>query len=311
MKNVKTYVILVAVMIVWGVNVPATKVLVTHFPPVTMTSLRVFTAGLAVFLLMALTKNLRLPTRKEAGYVFIASIFNVLAHHYFLSIGLKGTSGTNGGLILGTGPLWTTALAVLFLGTRFTVLKGLGLLLGFTGVSLIVLKGSAVSGIAHGDLFVFLSVLVQAVSFIMIKKLTATMDARCITSYMMLIGSTMLFFIGIVQEPGGLEGMTHGTASLWAVFFSSAIIATAMGHMLYNQAMGVIGAAEASIFINLNPFFALLSSVLLLDETISVLQILGFLFILAGVIFGSGAAEEMIARRQIYRKKGEQGVFLE
>ncbi|MFC0189383.1 DMT family transporter [Fictibacillus aquaticus] len=311
MKNVKTYCILVAVMIVWGINVPATKVLVTNFAPVTMTALRVFTAGLAVFLFMAAAKKLRLPTAREAKYVFIASIFNVLAHHYFLSIGLKGTSGTNGGLILGTGPLWTTVLAVMFLGTKFTVLRGLGLLLGFTGVSFIVLQGSSVSGIAPGDLLVFLSVLVQAVSFIMVKRLTATMDARLITSYMMLMGSSMLFVIGLIQEPAGLESMTHGTPQLWAVFFASAIVATAMGHMLYNQAMGVIGAAEASIFINLNPCFALLSSVVLLDEVISAVQVLGFLLILAGVIFGSGAAEDLIARQHKRRHKGKRELPVE
>lgn len=101
---------------------------------------------------------------------FLASIFNVVAHHYFLSIGLTETTATNGGLIMGMSPLLTTILAISFLGTPLTLLKTIGLLLGFSGVAFIVLEGSQVTGISFGDGYILLSVLTQAVSFILIKE---------------------------------------------------------------------------------------------------------------------------------------------
>lgn len=302
MKPYRTYFILFFVMVVWGLNVTATKILVTHFMPVTITGIRVLTAGLTVFLLLSLIKKVRKLTRKEFWYVFLASIFNVVAHHYFLSIGLTGTTATNGGLIMGMSPLLTTILAISFLGTPLTLLKAVGLLLGFSGVAFIVLEGSQVAGISFGDGYILLSVLTQAVSFILIKRVAHTLDPRLMTGYMMVIGSLFLIVIGLFEEPEGFAGVIeNSTVSLWLIYFASACIATAVGHMLYNEAIGKIGASEASIFINLNPFFALVGAYLFLGEQILFQHILGFLLIITGVLLGSGAVEEIRNRR--LRKK--------
>lgn len=302
MKPYRTYIILFSVMVVWGLNVTATKILVTNFMPVTITGIRVLTAGLTVFLLLALIKKVRTLTKKEFWYVFLASIFNVVAHHYFLSIGLTETTATNGGLIMGMSPLLTTILAISFLGTPLTLLKTVGLLLGFSGVAFIVLEGSQVTGISFGDGYILLSVLTQAVSFILIKRVAHTLDPRLMTGYMMVIGSLFLIVIGLIEEPQGFAGVIeNSTVSLWLIYFASACIATAMGHMLYNEAIGKIGASEASIFINLNPFFALVGAVLFLDEKILFQHILGFFLIITGVLLGSGAVEEIRNRR--LRKK--------
>lgn len=298
MKTYKTYMILFFVMIAWGLNVAATKILVSNFQPVTITGIRVLTAGLTVFLLLFLIKKVRWLTKKEFWYVFVASLFNVVAHHYYLSIGLTGTTATNAGLITGTSPLLTTILAILFIGAPLTILRAIGLLIGFTGVSFIVLEGGEVTGVSFGDAYVLLSVLTQAISFILIKRVAHTLDPRLMTGYMMVIGSLFLIVIGLFQEPNGFAGVVeNSTVSLWLIYFASACIATAVGHMLYNEAIGKIGASEASIFINLNPFFALVGGFLFLNEQIGFQHILGFLFIITGVLLGSGAVEEIRARR--------------
>ncbi|MFE1242784.1 DMT family transporter [Fictibacillus sp. NPDC058756] len=307
MKPYRTHLILFFVMIAWGLNVTATKILVTNFLPVTITGIRVLTAGLTVFLLLFLIKKVRWLTKKEFWYVFVASIFNVVAHHYYLSIGLTGTTATNGGLIMGMSPLLTTILAILFIGTPLTPLRGIGLLLGFTGVAFIVLEGSEVTGISFGDAYILLSVLTQAVSFILIKRVAHTLDPRLMTGYMMVIGSLFLIVIGLFEEPEGFAGVAaNSTVSLWLIYFASACIATAVGHMFYNEAIGKIGASEASIFINLNPFFALVGASLFLNEKIGFQHILGFLLIISGVLLGSGAVEEIRARR--IRRKEQYGI---
>jgi drug/metabolite transporter (DMT)-like permease len=302
MKPYRTYLILFFVMIAWGLNVTATKILVTNFLPVTITGIRVLTAGLTVFLLLFFIKKVRWLTKKEFWYVFVASLFNVVAHHYYLSIGLTGTTATNGGLIMGMSPLLTTILAILFIGAPLTLLRAVGLLLGFTGVAFIVLEGSEVTGISFGDAYILLSVLTQAVSFILIKRVAHSLDPRLMTGYMMVIGSLFLIVIGLFEEPEGFAGVAeNSTVALWLIYFASACIATAVGHMLYNEAIGKIGASEASIFINLNPFFALVGAFLFLNEKIGFQHIFGFLLIISGVLLGSGAVEEI--RNKRLRKK--------
>lgn len=281
-------------MIAWGFNVIATKILVENFMPVTMTAIRVFTAGVSVFIILFLFKKVRILTKKEFGYVFFSMLLNVVAHHYFLSIGLSKTTASNGGLILGMGPLLTAILSVIFLGSVMTFVRILGIILGFIGVSFIVLQsGGGFHGVSYGDTYIFLSILAQAASFVLIKKGSKTLDPRLMTGYMLVMGSILLFIISLSIEPNGLATMVNHSTGIWAVFFSSAIIATAVGHMLYNYALGKVGTTEASIFINLNPFFALIGAVLFLGEKIVITQLIGFVFILTGVLFGSGALEEI------------------
>ncbi|MFB7140200.1 DMT family transporter [Gottfriedia sp. NPDC056225] len=294
LKKQQIYIILFCIMVVWGFNVIATKVLVENFMPVTMTAIRVFTAGVSVFIILFLIKKVRLLTKREFGYVFPAMLLNVVAHHYFLSIGLSQTSASNGGLILGMGPLLTALLSVFFLGSVMTFVRILGVLFGFAGVAFIVFQsGGGFHGVSHGDFYVFLAILAQASSFVLIKKASKTLDPRLMTGYMLVMGSIILFGISQILEPDGLASMVHHSAGIWAVFFASAVVATAMGHMLYNFALGKVGTTEAAIFLNLNPFFSLIGAVLFLGEKIVLTQVVGFILILIGVLFGSGVYEDL------------------
>lgn len=297
LKKQQTYFILFFVMVAWGFNVTATKMLVENFMPVTMTALRIFVSGITVFLILFSIKKVRMLTKKEFPYVFFGGLFNVVAHQYFLSTGLTQTTATNGGLILGLGPLLTAILAVIFLGNVLTGIRVIGIVLGLAGVSFIVFQGSSgIDGVSIGDIYIFISILAQAASFILIKKGSETLDPRLMTGYMLLMGAVLLFVISLFVEPEGLASMANHSISLWAVFFASANIATAIGHMVYNSAIGKVGAAEASMFLNLNPFFVLVGAAFFLGENITITHMLGFILILFGVVLGSGAYEE------IYRK---------
>lgn len=299
MKKSHVYLILFCVMIAWGFNVVATKVLGAVFMPVTMTAARLLVAGVCVFIFLFLMKRVRKLTKKELFIVAGGSLFNVVGHHYFLAVGLTQTSASNGGLILGAGPLLTAVMAFLFLRKRLSGLRVVGILFGFAGVAFIVLQGSAgISGIAIGDILVFLSIFSQAVSFIIISKVSDTLDPRLMTGYMLLIGAVVMFGISRFLEPDGLQHLlSPASTGVWAIFFASAVIATALGQMLYNYAIGKVGPSEASVFMNFSPFFTLVGSALFLGENIRFAHILGLLCIVFGVVLGSGAWEELRRNR--------------
>ncbi|WP_343032869.1 DMT family transporter [Cytobacillus depressus] len=295
----RTYLLLTGVMVAWGINVPIIKILVGYFPPITITSLRIFTAGVTVFIILGIMKKIRKPTMGEWKFIILGSLFSVVGHHFFLSLGLTGTTATNGALILGTGPLLTAILSSVLLRNRPTWIQVLGFLFGSAGVSFIVLSGEkGLSGLSVGDLYVFFSILSQAFSFILISKAAKTLDPRLLTGYMLVFGGIILFFISLWKEPNGFEGIFQAPFLIWVAFISSAILSTALGHMFYNSAIKKIGPAEASIFINLSTFFSLVGSAILLGEIITSTHLLGLLFIVSGVILGSGALEELLKRRK-------------
>ncbi|MFD1736992.1 DMT family transporter [Bacillus salitolerans] len=303
-KKYPIYIMLFLVMVAWGFNVIATKVIVMAFPPIMVTSFRILVAGVCVFIILSFLQQVRLPSKREGFFIFWGALFNVLGHQYFISIALTQTTATNAGLILGMGPLLTTILAIIFLGNRLNGIRLIGILLGLMGVFFIILQNGRISGLSIGDVNAFISILSMAISFIIIKKAATSLDPRLMTAYMLVIGAIFLFIVSLLTEPNALQQMGNGTLNLWLLFWGSAILSTALGHMFYNYGIGKVGAAEAAIFTNLSPFFAVVGAVVFLHEALSISQIIGFMFIVLGVILGSGAYEEIQKGRKRKRNVG-------
>ncbi len=305
MSAKKVYFLLIGLMVVWGFNVSFVKMLVGHVLPVTITSFRIFTAALTVFVVLSLLRRVRLPHKTEMIYIIGGTFTSVVIHHYFLATGLSHTSATNAGLILGMGPLLTVLLSMIFLKKKPTLITGLGFIVGGFGVSITVLFGSGqLQGVNIGDVEIFFSILSQAFSFILINKASKTMDPVLLTGYMLLFGSIVLFFISIGMEPTGLASLAHAISpSLVIVFFISAVLATGMGHMIYNYSIGQVGAAEASIFLNLNTFFSVVGAALFLNEAIVPAHYIGLIFIISGVLMGSGTLEALFLQNRKKRIK--------
>jgi drug/metabolite transporter (DMT)-like permease len=295
----KVYGILTLVMLIWGFNLPSVKYLVSFVHPVTLTAFRILMAGISVFILLAVFRLLRWPTKSEWKYIAFASLLNVVGHHYFLSSGLTLTSGTNAGLVLGTGPMLTAILVSLIMRNYPSKLQWIGVVVGMIGVSATVLVGNGgTSGINLGDVFVFLSILSQVFSYLIIAKVARTLDPRLMTGYMFLIGSVILFAISLIQEPGEIQAFADVPPTFWLAFFFSAMLGTAVGHMLYNYSIGQAGPTKAAIFMNLNTFFSLVGASVILGEQITSRHLFGLVLIVIGVILGSGAAEDLIRKRR-------------
>src|SRR5690606_32289367 len=210
--------------------------------PITLTAFRIMLAGIAVMAILAAMRLLRWPKKNEWKYIGLGALLNVVGHHYFLSSGLSLTSGSNAGLILGTGPMLTAVLVSLIMRSYPSKLQWIGVFVGLAGVSATVLVGNeAASGMNIGDVFVFLSILVQVFSYIVIAKAAASMDPRVLTGYMFVLGSIVLLVISLIQEPGEIQAFKDMPAIFWLGFVFSAIIGTAMGHMLYNYSIGQAG----------------------------------------------------------------------
>lgn len=296
----KLYALLTTTMLIWGLNLPLLKYMLTIMDPVTMTAFRILTAGIAVFIILSTFKLVRLPTKQEWPYIIGGAALNVVLHHYFLNMGLFRTTGTNAGLILGTGPVLTAIFTALILRNYPTKIQWLGAIAGFIGIGSVVLAGGeGLNGLKLGDTFVFLSILAQVLSFLVIAKAARTLDPRLLTAYMLTTGSLLLIVISFIQEPGEIAKFATVPPTFWAAFAASGIIGTAVGHMLYNYSLGKVGPAKAAIFMNLNTLFSLTGSALFLGEIITERHLIGFLLIIIGVILGSGAAEDLWKKRKL------------
>ncbi|GAA0469709.1 DMT family transporter [Alkalibacillus silvisoli] len=296
---VKIYIMLFLVMLMWGLNLSALKVLVDAIDPILLTSFRVFTAGVAVLIICYVMGIFRLPYKSEWLIMLYIGTFNVVLHHSFIAVGLERTSGVNASLILGLMPLATVMMAVIFLKQRVNFLRTLGFILGFVGVAMTALTGDdGLGAISLGDGLVFIGVVVQGFSFVLISKLNASFDPRLITGYIMVFGSVFIFVLSQIFGASVSEMTRVFDWHLGAVFLFSAILATAFGHMTYNFAIKKVGPAESAIFINLNTLFAIIGAAIFLNEVVTIQHMIGFVFILVGIFLGTGAIEHKLLKRR-------------
>jgi len=286
-------------MATWGFNLSALSVLVNTIDPIMLTSARIFTAGVAVLIVAKVMGIFRLPTKQEWKTIGLITIFNVAFHHTFLAIGLTKTTGVNAGIILGAAPLVTMVLSVLFLRDKVTRLRAIGFFLGFLGIIITSVAGTGgVNSISLGDGFIFFSMLFQAISFILISKLNPSFDPRLLTGYMLLLGSIFIFIVGLIVERDVAQLSQLFSLKLGMIFLFSAIMATALGHMIYNFAIKNVGPTETTIFVNLNTLFALIGAALFLGEPILMEHYTGLILILIGVFIGSGTLEYLLNKRR-------------
>ncbi|QKG85437.1 DMT family transporter [Kroppenstedtia pulmonis] len=300
-----TYTILTINMMIWGLNTVALKILVQHFTPLLMQGFRIGIAGLVVLLILIAKWKWKKTNPRERIYILGATVFGVVGHHSLLAMGLSKTSATHAALILALVPLTTSLLSFLWLKENLKILRCIGILLGFIGVTFVVANGDGVGQTTWGDAFVFGSMVSQSISFIFIKKATDTLDAKQVTAVMFLVGSISILVLSYLMEPAGTP-LSDGSSTVWLLLFGSGIIATGLGHMFYNSAIHQLGPGQTAVFINLTPFFALVGASLFLSEMITWLQGVGFLFIVAGVFLGTGALEgkQNATSKPLQRKTG-------
>lgn len=286
-------------MMIWGVNVSALIILVKEIDPIVLTAVRIFVAGIVVLIICYFMRIFRLPKKSELKVIGLITIFNVVLHHIFLALGLTMTTGVNAGIILGANPLMTMVLAIVFLKDHMTRLRITGFLLGFLGIvftSLISATGTITMSV--GDLFIFIAMFVQAISFILISKLNPTFDPRLMTGYMLVLGSVLIFIVSIFLNDDVTQLKLLFSWKIGLIFLFSAIGATAFGHMTYNFAIKRVGPAESVIFINLNTLFSLIGAAIFLGEPILPNHYFGLLLIVVGVFLGSGSLEYVLRERK-------------
>jgi drug/metabolite transporter (DMT)-like permease len=288
MRQNYLYLLLIAMMAIWGFNVIAVKIVVSEFPPVTITAFRVFIAFLALVPFIFYKKLYRKLTRKEWYYVIGISIFGIFGFQYFMSVGLNNTTATNAGIILGASPIATAIAAAIFLKDKLTIQRGLGFVLGFIGVTVIIMAGSNEGfAISMGDLYLCVAVIVQTISFVLIKKASETLNTTYMTGMTLLIGSFTILIIGFITEPNGISQIPGGSGVAWGLLIFSGFVATGLGYLIVNSAIQQVGAGNSAIFLNLSPFFSVISAYFVLHESIYMSHWAGFGLIVIGVLLGA------------------------
>ncbi len=189
-------------------------------------------------------------------------------------------------------PLFATILAILFLGERIGWMRAIALLVGFTGVLIIINPSAEDAWNSYGGLVLFATA-IMAVAGILVKKLTVTEPSWRIVLYMSLFMSLLSFPPALaVWQPPTMDALL--TLSFIALL--STIAQMALTQALYHEQIVTLMPFE---FLRL--IFTAILAWLAFAEPITLRTVIGSAVIVASAAFI--AWRESVKKRSITTKE--------
>lgn len=286
--------VLIGAMAIWGLNVSAVKQLTLVFDPVVLAALRMAVACATLTLIACIRKRGASGLAwKQVAALAGCAVLMVYANQILFAEGLQRSTATNGALIMALSPLVSALLGALVFKERFTVSRVLGVLLGFAGVAAVILShpGSGLSSAGRGDLMLVLSVVSFAAGGAVVQRLARQMHPLTISWVIYLIGASLLAGHAFIAEGSAVASSLAGAGWWpWALVLFSAVLATALSNLAWNDAISRIGVARTAVFLYWVPIFGVAFAALLLGERLTLWHLGGFLAVMAGTYLGTRRA---------------------
>ncbi|MET0967594.1 MAG: DMT family transporter [Tardiphaga sp.] len=267
--------------LLWSFAFVAGKIGVTDCPPLILLAARFSLAGILIFAISALRREGWNLSWRDAAVFAVLGIANNALYLGLGYTGLQTVSAGLGGLIVSANPVFTAALAAMFLGEAMTWRKAIGLLLGVAGVTFIVWHRLAVgTDDWHGILFTLAS-LASIVTGTILFKLLAPKGSlwigngvQNITGGLVLIPFAFMFssFSDIVPS-----------ARLAGTFAFLVLGGSILAYLLWFHLLKVCGATAASAWHFLMPPLAMLFAYLVLGEHVEFRDLLGIVPVALGI----------------------------
>lgn len=270
-------------VLVWGTTFVSTKVLLRTFSPVEIMVTR-FALGFAA-LLIASRGWMRAKERTHEALFALAGLTGVTLYFLMENIALTYISASLVGIIVAAAPLFTALFAALLLHEKLGHWFFCGFVCAMAGIALVSLAG--VSELHFSPLGALLGVgaaLVWGVYSVIIRYLGsagyATVPLTC-----RVFGYGLLFLL----IPAFLEGFPAGPAAwLEPVHLANLLFlglgASATCFVTWNRAVFLLGPVRTSAYIYATPIVTIVSSALILHETMTPSMWLGTVLALGGLV---------------------------
>jgi drug/metabolite transporter (DMT)-like permease len=284
----RAYLAFIAISIIWGTTYLGIKVALETMPPFTMGGLRYMTGGVILALLLRM-RGVRLPP--------------VSAWPPLAVIGLLMLGFGNGGVIfaeqyvpsglaavmIATTPFWMTGVQrLLARGERLTRRQAIGLVVGFSGIVVLVWPDLAASmssgagfGFGAGVIALQLACIGWAFGSSYAKHVSQTSDVLAAASMQMIFGGGwMLLAATVLGEWPRLHFNLATSAALGYLIVAGSVA----GYAAYAYALKHLPVSTVSLYAYINPVIAVALGTLLLDEPFHARMLVAAAIIAAGIV---------------------------
>jgi len=276
-------------VLLWALNITVTKYMFQHgWRPLAYGTIRYFVAIVLFWGFAYYRERSFWIARRDLRFVLLAAAMIFLNQLCFV-YGIKLAHASTVALLLGTTPIFigliSLALRLEHLASEFWI----GAAITFGGVALIALANGSVGSGLTGTLVAIATALTWACYTVSIAPLMRRYSPYRISALVLAIGWVPLALVSIPQLRE--EQFSFGW-KVWLGFGYAVVGPLFLTNILWFTSIDRVGASRASLFANLQPFFAVIFALVLLSESLHGLEIAGGALIFAGIAF------ERLSRRR-------------
>jgi drug/metabolite transporter (DMT)-like permease len=262
----------------WGLNWIAAAVALRELSP---WSLRVAGSGIGAAILFAAAlvtgHDLKVP-RGQYRHIMIAGLLNVTGFQVFSGFAQLSGATSRAIIITYSMPIWTTVLSWVVLGERLNTVRAVAFGLCIAGLAILVWPLFA-GGFPPFVFYSLACALSWAIATVYIKWAKVTVEPLANAAWQLLFG-----FVFITAGSFLFEGYPHlwplPAETMEAILFVG-LIGVGLAHFLWWSIVWRLPAITASIGSLLVPVIGVSASAYVLDEHLTVPDIVGFVMIFA------------------------------
>jgi len=272
---------LVGLTLAWGTNWPIMKMALNELPIYTFRFIKALGGGLAILAVSRLQGNSVMLVRGEWKIAALAALFNVTGWFYFTAVALSILPAGRSAVLAYTMPLFAIVAAWLIQREPITGQKGLGL--GFGMAAILMLLGDSVGSLGAAPLGV-LAMLGAAASWgvgTIIQKRHWETPVLTLAGWQLLIGGIPLAVLAVTQDTAPFERITFSGAMTVAYVIG---LGTVFGYWAWFTILTLTSAPVAAIAVLPVPLVGVVTSMLVLGDSVGWREILALLFITAALV---------------------------
>jgi drug/metabolite transporter (DMT)-like permease len=282
-KQIPYLLMAVFTVIVWGTTFVSTRVLLDYkVTPISIFFYRFVLAYVAICFFCP--KQLWAATKKDEFLLFCAGLTGGSLYFIAENVALNLTLVSNVSLLVSTAPLITALLSHLFVkGEKLKRSLVYGSLVALAGVAFVLYNGSFILKIKPaGDILALTASVMWGIYTIILKQL----DSR----YSILFITRKVFFYGLISllpvfcfTPLTVDTSILFLPAVLGNLFFLGFLASMLCYILWNMAVKHLGAVRTTNYIYFMPIVTLVTSAVIINETITPVALLGAALILGGV----------------------------
>ncbi|NDV13861.1 DMT family transporter [Crenobacter caeni] len=277
------YLALILAMLLWASSFIALKYVFVVFDPIAVLFARMLIATVCVLPLIRLTGARGHYRKGDWKWLMALGLAEPCLYFLFEAQALMLTSASQAAILTATLPMLVAFGAMLFLGERQSARMWAGMAVSMAGVIWLT-AGAGQSASAPnpvlGNLLQFLAMVCGAAYMLVAKRLSGRYSPLLLTCVQSVTGS-LWFGAGMFTPWVAWPTVFPLWPSFWVVYLGAGITLGSYG--LYTWAVCRVPVAQAAMFTNLIPVFAVLLAWAILGETLNAAQWFACALVFAGV----------------------------